>query len=158
LNPFAAFSILILFESLSDFLFCKMVKVVPHKRIVKKSNRFVRRHQADRYSKLSHVRTWRKPKGIDNRVRRRYKGQIQMPSIGEGSDKKTKFLRPNGFRTFLVRNKTDLEVLLMNNRKFAAEIAHNVSSRKRTEILERARQLDVKVTNPNARVRAQEHE
>ena len=46
----------------------------------------------------------------------------------------------------------------MHNRKYCAEVAHNVSSRKRTEILERAEQLNIRVTNANARVRAEENE
>lgn len=35
----------------------------------------------------------------------------------------------------------------MHNHKYAAEIASNISARKRQQIIERARQLDVKVTN-----------
>jgi len=46
----------------------------------------------------------------------------------------------------------------MANRSYAAEVAHNVSSRKRKEIVERAQELDIFVTNANARVRTQEHE
>lgn len=52
-----------------------------------------------------------------------------MPKIGYGSDKKTRYYLPNGLKKFVVRNIKDLDVLLMNNRTFCAEIAHNVSSR-----------------------------
>lgn len=41
-------------------------------------------------------------------------------------------------------------------RKYAAEVAHNVSSRTRKAIIERAEQLHVKVTNAGARVRVEE--
>ena len=52
-----------------------------------------------------------------------------MPKIGYGSDNKTKHYLPNKLKKFVVRNVKDLDVLLMNNRTFCAEIAHNVSSR-----------------------------
>lgn len=114
-----------------------------------------RRHQSDRYAGLKDS-TWRKPKGIDNRVRRRFKGQLPMPNIGYGSNKKTRHVMPNGFKRFLVNNEREVELLLMHNGTFAAEIAHGVSSRKRVAIVEKARVLGVKVTNSNARVRTEE--
>ena len=46
-----------------------------------------------------------------------------------------------GFYKFLVHNTKELELLLMHNRKYAAEIAHNVSSLKRKAIVERAREV-----------------
>jgi len=119
--------------------------------IVKKRTKKFIRHQSDRYVKLR--RNWRKPKGIDNRVRRRFKGQYLMPSIGYGSNKKTKHMLPTGFRKVLVHNLKELEMLMMQNRKFCAEIAHGVSSKKRKSIVERAQQLAVRVTNANARLR-----
>lgn len=76
-----------------------------------------------------------------------------MPKIGYGSNSKTRHLMPNGFKKFLVNNVADLEMLLMHNRVFAAEIAHNVSMRKRIEIKARAAQLDIKLTNPHGRVK-----
>jgi len=78
-------------------------------------------------------------------------------------------------KKFLVNNVREVDLLLMHNGKYAAEIAHNVSSRNRTVILERcvcnhmrsqefpelnlcfsAKVLGVKVTNPAARLRSEE--
>lgn len=42
--------------------------------------------------------------------------------------------------------------------RYAAEIAHNVSSRKRKEIVERAAQLNIKVLNGAAKLKTDEAE
>ncbi|CRK30002.1 hypothetical protein BN1723_018808 [Verticillium longisporum] len=127
-----------------------MVAAKKHVPIVKKRTKRFERHQSDRFMRVDP--SWRKPKGIDNRVRRRFRGTAPMPSIGYGSNKKTKYMMPSGHKAFLVNNVSDVELLLMHNRTFAAEIAHGVSSRKRIDIISRAKQLGVKVTNPKAKV------
>ncbi|CAM9090264.1 unnamed protein product [Scytosiphon promiscuus] len=123
--------------------------------VVKKRTKKFARHQTDRFMRIKNS-SWRKPKGIDGRVRRRFKGCLPMPNVGYGSDKRTRNLLPNGFYKFLVHNVKELELLLMHNRKYAAEIAHNVSARKRKEIVERAGQLHIRVTNAGAKLSAEE--
>ncbi|KAL1921202.1 60S ribosomal protein eL32 [Calcarisporiella thermophila] len=131
-----------------------MVAPVAKNTIVKKRTKPFKRHQSDRYKSVKE--SWRKPKGIDNRVRRRFKGQIPMPSIGYGSNRKTRHMLPNGFKKFVVSNVKELDLLLMHNRTFAAEVAHNVSAKNRVAIVERAKELNVRVTNAHARLRTQE--
>ncbi|CAB3989827.1 60S ribosomal L32 [Paramuricea clavata] len=133
-----------------------MVSPVYKPNIVKKRRKRFIRHQSDRFMRVA--QSWRKPKGIDNCVRRRFRGTRLMPSIGYGSNKKTRHMMPDGFKKFVIHNIAELEVLLMSNRRFAAEIAHNVSSRKRKQIVERAQQLAIKVTNFNAKLRSEENE
>merc|ERR1711956_198619 len=125
--------------------------------IVKKRTKKFIRHQGDQFIRINRV-TWRRPKGIDSRCRRRFKSQRKLVNIGYGSNKNTKHMLPCGFLKFNVGNVKELELLLMQNRKYAAEIAHNVSVRKRKEIVERANQLNIKVTNATARVRSEENE
>ncbi|KAF7716177.1 60S ribosomal protein L32 [Penicillium ucsense] len=128
----------------------KMVAAKKHVPIVKKHSKTFFRHQSDRFMRVGS--SWRKPKGIDNCVRRRFRGVIRMPKIGYGSNKKTRHMMPSGHKAFLVHNPKDVELLLMHNRTYAAEIAHAVSSRKRVEILAKAKALGVKVTNAKGRV------
>merc|ERR1719218_166444 len=130
--------------------------VLPHKKIVKKHTSKFNRHQSDEFVKVKS--SWRRPRGIDSRQRRKFKGLTLLVNVGYGSDTRTRHMLPNGFYKFVVHNVKELEVLMMQNRKYAAEIAHNVSVRKRQEIVERANQLNIKVLNATARVRSEENE
>jgi len=49
----------------------------------------------------------------------------------------TRHLLPNGLKKLTVYNVSELDLLLMHNKSYAAEIAHSVSSRNRIVILER---------------------
>merc|ERR1712149_138270 len=121
-------------------------------KIVKKRTKKFIRHQSDRYDKLK--RNWRKPQGIDNRVRRKFKGMYLMPDIGYGSNAKTRHMMPSGFKKVLVHNMKELEVLMMQNKTYCAEIARGVSSKNRKALVERAQQLAIRVTNPSAKLRS----
>jgi len=132
-----------------------MVSSLNTVKIVKKRRKTFQRHYSDRLKRLDKG-SWRCPKGIDSEVRRRYKGAELMPNIGYGSNAKTRHLRPNGFYTFRINNVKELELLLMHNRRYSAEIAHNVSVRNRKVIVERAAQLNIKLTNAAGKLRTEE--
>lgn len=51
--------------------------------------------------------------------------------------RQTRHMMPSGLKKMVVNNVHDVELLLMHNKSFAAEIAHGVSSRNRITILER---------------------
>lgn len=125
------------------------------KKIVKRKTKFIR-FQSDRYVRVK--ASWRIPHGIDCRMRRRFRGTRPLVNIGYGSSAKTRHMLPNGLYKFRVSNVKDLEMLLMSNRKFAAEICHNVSARGRKAIAERAEQLRIVVTNGGAKLKAEEQE
>merc|ERR1712178_285140 len=134
----------------------KMVQPLVRRKIVKKKTNKFKRHQSDRFFTVKE--SWRKPKGIDNRMRRKFRGMTRMPKIGYGSNRRTRHVLQNGFKKFRVNNTADLEILLMHNRTYAAQIAHNVSSNKRKDIIQRADQLNIKVINRNGRLKQEESE
>lgn len=133
-----------------------MVTPLVKPKLVHKRTKKFKRPQSDR---ILHVpASWRRPKGIDGTYRRRFKGHGYMVSVGFGTNKKTRHMLPDGFKKFVVHNVSELDVLLMHNREYAAEVAHNVSARNRKLIVARAAQLNVKLTNGAARLRSEENE
>lgn len=126
------------------------MSATPKVGIVKKRTKRFIRHKSDQYDRLKP--SWRKPRGIDNPVRRRFRGNRPMPKIGYGSNKSTRHLMPNGMKRFLIHNIKELELLLMHNSTYAAEVAHDVSARQRIAIVNRARELNVTLTNGQARL------
>merc|ERR1711881_630825 len=125
-------------------------------KIVKKKTTKFKRHQSDLFARVGE--SWRRPKGIDSRVRRKFKGKVLMPNIGYGSNKKPRHVLPSGFKKFLIHNVADLELLMMYNGTYAAEVAHDVSLKTRTAINARAEELDIKVVNRNARMTTEDDE
>ncbi|XP_035872575.1 60S ribosomal protein L32-like, partial [Phyllostomus discolor] len=123
-------------------------------KIVKKRMEQLTGHQSDQYVKIKH--NWWKPRG--NRVRRRFKGQLLMPSIGYESNQKTKHMLPSSFWKSLINDATALETLLMYNNSYYAETVHSVSSRTCKATVERAAQLASRLTGPNARLHREEKE
>ena len=127
------------------------ITAINRKRKVQKRTLRFKRHHSDRYDRVGE--SWRKPRGIDSAVRRQFRGTVRMVKVGYKNAKATRHTLRDGFKKFLIRNINDVELLLMSNRQFCGEIAHNVGANQRIAICNRARELNVKLTNHGARVR-----
>merc|ERR1711939_640401 len=111
-------------------------------------------HQWKRVNPDSH----RKVRGIDCFTRRRFKGTQKEMKIGNRQDHKTRHLLPNGFKKMLISNEKDIELLLMNNRTYCGEIAQGISVGKRLRIVQRAKELNVRLTNAQAKAKKESAE
>lgn len=114
-------------------------------RIVKKKRGTFNRFESDRYYRIS--RSWRKTRGIDCPVRRKFRGYVRAPKAGYGSNKKTRHLLPNYKKKFVVHNMAELECLLMSKDKYCAEIASTTGAVLRIQLLKRAKEMGIDVTN-----------
>ncbi|BAM42427.1 60S ribosomal protein L32 [Theileria orientalis] len=124
--------------------------------LVHKRTKKFRRFHSDRFKRIR--TTWRKPKGIDNRVRRRFRSVVLTPKVGYGTNKRTRHQHPGGVYKVVVSTPSEVDALLMSNKKYVAEVAHNVSAKKRRVLLDRADKLGVRVTNRSARLKVEEKE
>lgn len=112
------------------------------KEISSRRPKFVRQ-ESWRYKRLKP--SWRKPKGIDSKMRLRVKGWPKIVKIGYRGPASVRGLHPSGFRDVLVYNPSDLERL--NPETDAARIASTVGAKKRIEIVAKAKELGIKILN-----------
>ncbi|USH00727.1 50S ribosomal protein L32e [Thermococcus argininiproducens] len=98
-----------------------------------------------RFPKFKNDPKWRKPKGTDSKMRVKLKGKARSPSIGWSSPKAVRGLHPSGYEEVLVHNAKELESI--DPTRQAARIASTVGKKKRIMIIERAKELGIKVLN-----------
>ncbi len=103
-----------------------------------------RRPESWRYLRLKE--NWRKPKGLDNKVRKSVKGWPKLVKVGYRGPVVARGLHPSGFRDVLVENLKGLDGL--NPETDAVRLASGLGARKRQEIITRANELGLKVLNP----------
>ncbi|AEA38843.1 60S ribosomal protein L32 (nucleomorph) [Cryptomonas paramecium] len=113
--------------------------------LVKKKTKNFNRYDSDRYKRIGEK--WRKPRGIDSCIRRKFKGKPAMPNIGYGNNCKTRNLVLGKYFKVKISNVQDLNILLMINRTHVGQIAKNVSQKKKRAILEKAKKMDIKILN-----------
>jgi len=103
-----------------------------------------RRQESWRYKRVSQV--WRRPDGIDSKMRRKAKGWPASVEIGYRGPRKARYLHPSGYEEVLVRNADD--VAKVNPNTQAVRIAHTVGMKKRAEISVRAGERHIHILNP----------
>ena len=89
---------------------------------------------------------WRKPKGVDNKVRRQDKGWPALVRVGYRGPAESRGLHPSGHFEALVYRPSDLASLVPG--RDVARIGGTVGAKKREQILSRATELGIRVLNP----------
>lgn len=113
-----------------------------------------KRQESWRYKRVDE--SWRKPRGLDSKMRKKVKGWPKSPAIGYRGPKKARGLHPSGYAEVLVRTLDDISGI--NPDTQAVRIGHRVGARKRVEILARADDLGIHVLNPRVAEEAVEEE
>jgi large subunit ribosomal protein L32e len=101
------------------------------------------RSESWRYLKLKE--NWRRPRGLDNKMRRKIKGWPPTVSVGYKGPKVARGLHPSGYREVLVHNVKEISGVDPNTQ--AARIAHTVGTKKRAQIIAAAKERNMVILN-----------
>jgi len=113
------------------------------KRLKSKKPKF-RRQESWRYKRVDE--SWRKPDGVDSKMRKKVKGWPKSVEVGYRGPKAARYLHPSGYAEVLVHTIDDVDIV--DPKTQAIRIAHTVGARKRIEITARAREKGIHVLNP----------
>jgi large subunit ribosomal protein L32e len=112
-------------------------------RVKKSKPKFVRQ-ESWRFKRLKE--SWRRPRGVDNKMRRKIKGWPPTVNTGYRGPKVSRGLHPSGYKEVLVYNINELKEIDPETQ--AIKIAHVVGKRKRTMILVEAKKKKIVILNP----------
>lgn len=89
---------------------------------------------------------WRRPRGTQGKQRRKYVSKGAIAQVGYGSPAAVKGLHPSGYSDVLISSLAELE--LVDASFEAIRIAATIGAKKKAVILEKAKELGIKVLNP----------
>jgi large subunit ribosomal protein L32e len=113
------------------------------RRVQKSKKPKFRRQESWRYKRVHP--NWRRPKGIDSKMRRKLGGRPKLVEIGYGSPHRIRGRSGSGHDEVLVFNVGDLSKVAHDQ---VVRIGHVVGQRKRLDIVEKAKALGLYVVNP----------
>lgn len=113
-----------------------------------------KRQESWRYKRVKE--NWRKPRGIDSKMRKKVKGWPPSPEAGYRSPKKIRGLHPSGYVEVRVQTVEALNGLDPETQ--AIRIARTVGGKKRVEILALADERGIHVLNPRIAKELEEFE
>lgn len=102
--------------------------------------------RTDSHKKKKLDENWRRPRGLQSKLRKRIASKGAVVQVGYGSPRAVRGLHPSGLEDVLVRNLNDLQ--LIDPEYQAARIARTVGVRKRQMIEDIAKDREIKILNP----------
>lgn len=105
------------------------------------SKRTFKRYHAGNLKKLGS--SWRRPRGMHNKVRLKRKGHIKSPLIGYGGNKKTLGFYQSKFDYKIVNSEKDL----INLDKKYVILSSTLGLKNKLQLLEKLKNLNIKVLN-----------
>jgi large subunit ribosomal protein L32e len=103
-----------------------------------------KRQESWRYKRVKE--NWRRPRGIDSKMRKKVKGWPRSPEAGYRSPKEIRGLHPSGYEEIRVQRVDDLDEI--DPQRQAIRVARTVGAKKRVEILARAEEMGIHILNP----------
>lgn len=113
--------------------------------IASKKKPYFVRYLSWRFWKFERRDYWRKPKGIDNKMRLQLKGYPPIVKSGYGTSRNIRGLHPSGLQPLVVSSMRDLEGV--DPERHIIYISSTVGLRKRVELAKAAEEKGFRVAN-----------